>query len=112
MRVNGLVIDEKAIGEGLYELIVAKGDEALVGFGMIPNYVPETLRPMIREKILALKAKELGCPDAAALERAIANIGDVIGLDEPKLKTMIAEIEKACMSAIYAAASKAGKMVV
>jgi len=104
MKTHGLDINTAAIGNGIYAMIVDKGDEAIVAFGMIPLWAVELMRPILREKILDIGAKPYGIT-AQELELMGA-------VDEPKVKALMVEIEHEVVLAIYAAAQAAGRMVV
>lgn len=56
MKHNGLVIDEKQIATGLYDIICQQGEEAIVAFGMIPKWIVDMLEVQLRRKIIEIKA--------------------------------------------------------
>lgn len=102
MRINGLNVDADAIGRGIYRIICDKGDEAIIAFGMVPSWAMDSLRPMLRDKIIAEAAKQAQCTaeDLAPY------------LDEDKVKRTLQDIEHQVVLGIYAAAHAAGKMIV
>jgi hypothetical protein len=102
MKINGLKVDTAAIGNGLYQIICETGREAIVAFGMIPADLMATTEKMLREKIIALSAKQIGC--------TVEEYKPFI--DEQKVKETINPILHEISLAIYNAASKAGKMIV
>ena len=51
MKLNGLNVDARAIGAGLYQIICDKGEESIVAFGMIPKWIMDLAEKLIREKI-------------------------------------------------------------
>lgn len=109
MKLNGLLIDEKAIGAGIYGLICEAGKEGIVSVGMIPIEFVEMLRKTLRAKLVSINAEALGCKPA---DLEGARIGGKPVIDEGKVAELVAEIEKKVVSEIYAAAARAGKMLV
>lgn len=102
LHVNGLAIDAQAIGIGLYDIICETGQEAIVAFGMIPKEIMDLAERLIREKVVAIWAKQLDC----TVDEASPYI------DEAKLKATVRPIVHAVSLGIYTAASNAGKMIV
>lgn len=102
LKVNGLAVDTQAIADGLYDIICAKGEEAIVAFGMIPAWLIETLELMLREKAIAIAAAQVGV--------TVQEFGPFI--DETKLKETIRPIVHEVTVGIYRAASSAGRMCV
>ena len=102
MNINGLKVNTDAIGEGLYRIICQQGQEAIVAFGMLPADIMESLDKMLREKILAESAKQIGC---SVREMKLI-------YDERKMQDTVRPIVREVSTAIFRAASHAGKMVV
>lgn len=100
-RINGLKVDADAIGKGVYAMICERGDESVVAFGMIPKWAIDLMRPALRDKIVAEGAKRIGC--------TVAEVQPF--LDEDLIAKTVSEIEHEVVLGIYAAASKAGRMV-
>lgn len=101
MKINGLNVDADAIGAGMYAMICKRGDEHVVAFGMIPKWSIDLLRPALRDKVVAEAAKRIGC--------TVEEVQPY--LDEPAISETMREIEHGVVLGIYAAASKAGRMV-
>lgn len=102
MNINGLQVDADAIGHGMYAMICDKGDDALVAFGMIPQWCIDLMRKPLREKIISEGAKQRGlsADDVAPF------------VDEAAISKTMNAIEHQVVLAIYRAAKDAGKMVV
>lgn len=102
MKVNGLTVDAARIGQGLYEIICEKGDEAIVAFGMIPKWAIDMAETAVREKVITLAATQAGCT-AEDFKPYI---------DEQLLKDTVNPIMRQIGTEIYNAAAKAGRMMV
>lgn len=102
MKINNLNVNTEAIANGMYEIICDAGEESLVAFGMIPNWIVELATKQIREKILREAAAQVMCTP-----EEIAPIVDMVKVDE-----MTRQIVHEISVGIYAAAKRAGKMVV
>ena len=102
MQLNGLRIDEVAIGRGLYEIICAQGDQAVVAFGMIPKWCIDSLRPMLREKIISEAAKRIGHEANEVREY----------VNEATIADMMREIERQVILSIYSEAKAQHAVIV
>ncbi len=102
MTVNGLNVDTARIGQGMYEIICEKGDEAIVAFGMIPKWAIDMAEVAIREKVIELAAKRIQCTPEELKPH----------IDERLMKDTLQPILHHITLGIYDAASKAGKLVV
>ena len=98
----GLAVDARAIGAGLYDLIVEQGEEAIVAFGMIPHWAIQTAEKATREKVISICAEQAGMP--------IEDFRPYV--DEQKLKDTVQPIIHEVTLAIYAAAKNRGMLVV
>ena len=109
MNINGLKVNTDAIGEGIYRIICQQGQEAIVAFGMIPVEFIEVLEKQLREKIIALAAKqhEATPPDFESVLNQ-----HHLKVDEKLIKETMAPIVHEVSIAIFRAASNAGKMMV
>lgn len=104
MKISGLNVDVEKIGAGMLRIIEDKGDGAIVAFGMIPVWAADALNRMLRDKIIAESATQLGVTSREL---------DLMGLvDNAKVAEIAREIERAVISAIYKAANQQGKMIV
>lgn len=102
MLINGLKVDGEAIGAGLYAMICERDEAAIVAFGMIPSWAIDTVRPLIRQKVIELAAGQRGC-----------TVDEVTPfINEKAVQKTVQEIEHKVCLGIYSAASRAGKMVV
>ena len=102
MKVNGVVVDAAAIGQGLYKIICDKGEEAIVAFGMIPKWAMDMAEAEARSKIIALAASQC----QVTVEEFMPY------LDKEKLDATVRPIMRQIGTEIYNAAAKAGRMVV
>ncbi len=102
MKINGLIVDTETIGAGVYQIIVERGEEALVAFGMIPKWAMDMTEKELREKIIAEAAKQYQC--------SVEELRPYVS--EELLRDTVNPIMREIGSAIYSAASKAGKMIV
>ncbi len=69
MNISGLVIDERKIAEGIYGMVQDRGEEGIVGFGMIPVWIHDTLTKQLTEKVKAEALKKLcGSEDLSLVE--------------------------------------------
>ncbi len=94
--INGIKFDPAPIGAGLYKLIVARKQDGIVAIGMIPADIVQFAGKLIREKVSSLIPVEKYTP----AERA------------KMIEQADKQICKEVVSAIYQAASDAGKMLV
>lgn len=94
--IAGIKFDAAPIGAGLYKLIVARKQEGIVAVGMIPADIVELAGKLIREKVSSL----IPADKYTATERA------------KMIEDADRKICKEVVSAIYRAASDAGKMLV
>lgn len=102
MQKNGIIVDTKAIANGLYRIITEKGEESLVAFGMIPLWIIELAEKMIREKIIEIKAAQMQVtPDELRPH-----------VDKAALDAIVAPIIRQISTDIYGAAKDAGMMIV
>jgi hypothetical protein len=106
MKINGLNVDTETIGAGVYQIICERGEEAIVAFGMIPKWAMDLTEKEVREKIIAEAVRQQRC-DSAEEERAFRE-----HVSEELLRATVNPIMREIGSAIYTAASKAGKMIV
>lgn len=107
MKVNGLTVDAAKIGQGLYEIICEKGEEAIVAFGMIPKWAMDLAEVAVREKIIAITCAQLGEPLFPVTPEQLKPY-----IDEQLLKDTVNPIMHQIGIEIYNAAAKAGRMVV
>ena len=102
MKVNGMNVDARAIGEGLYEIICDKGDEAIVAFGMIPKWIMDMFERQLREKVYRIAAGQIGCDaDDPTLRQFVS---------KEKMEEICQPIIQEVISEIYRAASRKGMM--
>ena len=102
MKINGLNVNTQAIADGLYEIICEKGEDSIVAFGMIPKWIMDMTEKLVREKVIAETARQLNLT-AEELKPYV---------DEKLLaETVNPIIHEICLG-IYAAAAKAGKLLV
>ncbi len=101
MKINGLNVDTETIGAGVYQIICDRGEEAIVAFGMIPKWAIDITEREVREKIIAEAAKQHQC----SVEDFQPHVS------EQMLRDTVNPIMREIGSAIYSAASKAGKMI-
>ena len=102
MMVGGIVADTQAIANGLYDIIVKTGQEAVVAFGMLPAELMNKTEEMLREKVISEAAKQRGC--------RVEEITPYV--DKAAVDKIVRPIMHAISSDIYAAAKRAGKMIV
>lgn len=102
MKINGLLIDEQNIANGLYAIICEQGQDHIVAYGMIPAEIMECLAKLLREKMIAL----------AAAQRRMTAEEFAPYVDEAIIKDMIQKISHEVCIGIYRAAKEAGKMLV
>lgn len=101
LLINGLRVDSANLGRGLYEIICEAGEDHIVAFGMIPKWVIDLFEKQLRAKIIELAAASVKC-----------SVEDVTPyLDEKLIEQTMRPIVREVCTAIYAAASDAGKMV-
>jgi len=102
MKINGLNVNAQAIADGLYVIICEKGEDSTVAFGMIPKWIMDVTEQLVREKVIAENAKRLNL--------AVEELKPYV--DEKLLaETVNPIIHEICLG-IYAAAAKAGKLLV
>jgi hypothetical protein len=102
MKTNGLSVDTQAIADGLYDLICEREEEAIVAFGMIPKWILDLTETSIREKIISEAARQLGIT-AEELKPFV---------DDQLLTQTVNPILHEISVGIYAAAKRAGKLLV
>jgi len=102
MKINGLTVDTQAIADGLYAIICEKDEEAIVAFGMIPKWIMDLTEKLVRERVIAETARKLNLT-AAELQPYV---------DDKVLSETVAPILHEISLGIYAAAAKAGKLLV
>src|SRR5258706_12531041 len=102
MKINGLMVDTHAIADGLYAIICRRGEEAIVAFGMIPKWIMDLTEKLVREKVVAESARQLNLTVADLQPQ----------LDEKLLTETVNPILHEISLGIYAAAAKAGKLLV
>ena len=102
MKINGLNVDSQAIADGLYAIICEQGEEAIVAFGMIPKWIMDLAEQSIREKVVAENARLLNLT-VEALRPYV---------DDRLLSETVRPILHEISLGIYAAAAKAGKLLV
>jgi hypothetical protein len=102
MQINGLIVDTKAIADGLYEIICERGEEAIVAFGMIPRWIMDLTEKLVREKVIAENAR--------LLNLTVDELWPYV--DEELLRETVTPIMHEISLGVYAAAAKAGKLLV
>jgi hypothetical protein len=102
MRINGLSVDTQAIAEGLYDIICGKGEDSIVAFGMISKWIVDLTEKLVREKVIAETARQLNL--------TVEELKPYI--DEKHLMETVQPIIHEICLGIYAAAAKAGKLLV
>jgi hypothetical protein len=102
MKINGLTVDTQPIADGLYVIICEWGEESIVAFGMISKWIMDLAEKAIREKVIAESARRLNLTVAEFLPY----------VDEQLLSATVNPILHEISLGIYAAASKAGKLLV
>lgn len=50
MKINGLTVDTQAITDGLYAIICEHEEEAIVAFGMIPQWIMDLTEKLAEKK--------------------------------------------------------------
>ena len=102
MKINGLSVDTQTIADGLYAIICERGEEAVVAFGMIPKWIMDLTEKLVREKVLSETARRLNLTVAELQPH----------LDDKLLSETVNPILHEITIGIYAAAAKAGKLLV
>ena len=102
MKINGLIVNTKAIADGLYKIICKREEEAIVAFGMIPKWIMDLMEQLIREKIIAENARRLNL--------TVEELKPY--MDEKLLAETINPIIHEICLGIYEAAKRAGKLIV
>src|SRR5882672_837040 len=102
MKINGLSVDAQAIADGLYAIICENDEEAIVAFGMIPKWIMDLTEKLVREKVIAENARQLNL--------TVEELKPYV--DEKLLAKTVNPIIHAICLGIYAAAAKAGKLLV
>jgi len=92
-KIEGLTVDSAALGAGLYKIICARGEAAIVSVGMIPKWAIDCFESQLRAKLTALAAP-------------------AVKLTDEELNEMMRPIVREVCTEIYAAAAKAGAMIV
>lgn len=114
ISIHGLQIDEVRLAEGVYDIIVQKGEEGVVAFGMIPLWVHEMLERLLREKVLSIILNQCGLPPEYMQVPDPDTEVDRIMRDEITLRVeeIVKNTVSSVCSGIYAAAGRAGAMLV
>ena len=102
MKIDGLNVDAQAIADGLYAIIGEQGEEAIVAFGMIPKWIMDLTEKLVRERVIAETARQLHLTSAELQPH----------VDEQLLRDTVNPILQEISLGIYAAAAKAGKLLV
>jgi len=102
MKINGLIVDAQAIADGLYEIICEHGEEAIVAFGMIPKWIMDLTEKLVREKVIVENARRLNL--------TVEEFKPYV--DEKLLTETVNPILHEISLGIYAAAARAGKLLV
>ena len=102
MKINGLSVDTQAIANGLYTIICEREEDAIVAFGMIPKWIMDQTETLVREKIISENARRLNL--------TIEELKPFV--DEKLLTETVNPILHEIALGIYAAASRAGKLLV
>jgi hypothetical protein len=102
MKINGLNVNAQAIADGLYDIICAQNEEALVAFGMIPKWAVDMTEKQMREKVIREAARQL--------EVTVTEFAPFV--DDQKVSQTVGAIMKEVCTGIYAAAKRKGAMVV
>lgn len=102
--IEGLNVDTQKIGEGLYKIICARGEEALVAFGMLPKDLINMLEAQTLDRVVKITADGLGVTDQEARLLELRQNDRVI--------ETVREIVKDVCPQIYAAAARKRMMLV
>lgn len=102
MKINGLMVDTQDIADGLYQIICERDEAAIVAFGMIPKWIMDLTETLVREKVIAENAKRLNL--------TVDELKPFV--DEKLLSETVNPILHEISLGIYAAAAKAGKLLV
>lgn len=97
-----LNVNHQAIADGLYEIICQRGQESIVAFGMIPADLMEMTRKMICEKVISENARIMSCQPEDITPH----------VDKALMDGIVNPIVHQISVGIYAAAKRAGKMIV
>lgn len=102
MKIENLEVDTKAIATGLYDIIVEKGEEAIVAFGMLPKWIIDLLEKEASEKLIRVTADfyKLSADEFRPY------------VDKAKLKELVGQIVHQCSLDIYAVAKERGALLV
>lgn len=102
MKINGLNVNTQAIADGLYDIICEKGEDGIVAFGMIPRWILDLTEKLVREKVIAESARQLGV--------TVEELKPFV--DEELLTETVNPIMHEICLGIYGAAARAGKLLV
>lgn len=102
LYAGALKVDAQAIADGLYGIIQDQGQEAIVAFGMLPAELMAGLEKMLREKVIAISAAQA----QLTVEELTPHV------DQKLLAAIVQPIINDVGTGIYAAAKRAGKMIV
>ena len=102
MKINGLTVDTRAIADGLYAIICERGEEPIVALGMIPKWIMDLTENLVREKVIAESARQLGITTEELKPY----------VDDNLLSETVNPILHEISLGIYAAAAEAGKLLV
>ena len=120
MKLNGLVVDTKQIARGLHNIIIEKGEEHIVSFGMIPKWIIDLTEKMLREKIIRIvceqmKFNEEETKHLLSLDKLGMLVGEgsaACGFSEEMIQATMRPIIHQISVDIYAVAQERGMMVV
>ena len=102
MKIAGLNVNAQAIADGLYEIICEREEEAIVAFGMIPKWIMDLTEKLVRERVLTENAR--------LLNLTVEELKPYV--DEKLLAETVKPIIHEISLGIYAAAARAGKLLV
>lgn len=102
MRIENMQVDADKIAEGIYEIILERGQEAIVAFGMLPADLMRMVEQNARRKVIEVTAAFYELPPEL-FEPMV---------DESKLKPIVQKIVHEVSVAIYRQAKKHGMMIV
>lgn len=102
--INGVQFDPQPIADGLYAIICERGEEAIVAFGMLPKWIMDMCERLVREKVIAISASQIGCSPEELKASGF--------LSGEKVGAIVRPIMKEVATCIYGAAKREGKMVV
>lgn len=105
MRISGLQVDAQKIAAGIYDMIVDRGEQHLVRFGMLPAPMMELLEKQLREKVISVAAERHG-----VTKQELELMG--IEFDEKKIQEITRPIIREITLGIYAECQKKDGMIV